>query len=164
VPSLGAPSMSSSSSASAANSLEAGSPYSPLTLNPSLHPHSHLLAASALHRTYPTPPLSPLSIARYHPYAAAAAAAAAAGHGKPSPQGQQQSSPSPLSAASVGGSSQASAVQAQSQLAPSLAQPNPAAALLSLHHPYPSLAGLGAYYSHPYSLYSQRMLGAGVLP
>ena len=151
--SLSVPSIPSVSSATDA----VNSPYSPLTLNPSLHPHSHLLAASALHRTYPTPPLSPLSIARYHPYAAAAAAAAAAaGHGKPSPQGnqqqQQQNSPSP--------SQGSSAASAAAQLAPSLAQPNPAA-LLSLHHPYPSLA---AYYSHPYSLYSQRMLGAGVLP
>lgn len=102
------------------------SSYSPL-LNPSLHPHSHLLAASsALHRTYPTPPLSPLSMARYHPYS------------KP------PTSASPLSAAA--------------SIPPP--PPNP---LLSLHHPY---AGLGAYYStHPYSLYSQRMLaGAGVLP
>lgn len=104
--------------------------YSPL-LNPSLHPHSHLLAASsALHRTYPTPPLSPLSMARYHPYSKAPTSA------------------SPLSAAA----------------AASIAPPPPPNPLLSLHHPY---AGLGAYYStHPYSLYSQRMLAGagGVLP
>ena len=101
--------------------------YSPL-LNPSLHPHSHLLAASsALHRTYPTPPLSPLSMARYHPYS------------KP----PTSASPHLSAAAAI--------------------PPPPPNPLLSLHHPY---AGLGAYYStHPYSLYSQRMLaGAGVLP
>lgn len=34
-----------------------------------MHPLSSLFAASALHRGYPTPPLSPMSAARYHPYA-----------------------------------------------------------------------------------------------
>lgn len=33
-----------------------------------MHPLSSLFTASALHRGYPTPPLSPLSAARYHPY------------------------------------------------------------------------------------------------
>lgn len=32
------------------------------------HPLGSLFAASALHRGYPTPPLSPMSAARYHPY------------------------------------------------------------------------------------------------
>lgn len=34
-----------------------------------MHPLSSLFSASALHRGYPAPPLSPLSAARYHPYA-----------------------------------------------------------------------------------------------
>lgn len=34
-----------------------------------MHPLGSLFAASALHRSYPTPPLSPMSAARYHPYA-----------------------------------------------------------------------------------------------
>lgn len=34
-----------------------------------MHPLGSLFGASALHRAYPTPPLSPLSVARYHPYA-----------------------------------------------------------------------------------------------
>lgn len=34
-----------------------------------MHPLNSLFAASALHRGYPTPPLSPMSAARYHPYA-----------------------------------------------------------------------------------------------
>lgn len=105
------------------------SSYSSL-LNPTLA-HSHLLASSAaLHRTYPTPPLSPLSMARYHPYSKPSAA-------------------SPLTA-------------------PSAAPPAGPSPMLSLHNPYAAAAAaasLGAYYSHPYSLYSQRMLaGAGVLP
>lgn len=33
-----------------------------------MHPLSSLFTASALHRGYPQPPLSPLSAARYHPY------------------------------------------------------------------------------------------------
>jgi hypothetical protein len=119
-------------------------------LNPSLHPHSaHLLAASAaaaaaLHRTYPTPPLSPLSMARYHPYSSSSTSA-----------GKHLSTVSPAAAA----------VQQ-----PSPTQPpnnnNSNASLLSLHHPYAAAASLAGYYpTHPYSLYSQRMLtGAGVLP
>jgi hypothetical protein len=38
-------------------------------------------AAAAMHRTYPTPPLSPLSAARYNPYAASLAAAGKPGGG-----------------------------------------------------------------------------------
>lgn len=34
-----------------------------------MHPLGSLFGASALHRAYPTPPLSPLSMSRYHPYA-----------------------------------------------------------------------------------------------
>lgn len=33
-----------------------------------MHPLGSLFGASALHRAYPTPPLSPMSMARYHPY------------------------------------------------------------------------------------------------
>lgn len=113
----------------AAESSPATSSYSPLQLQPP----SHLLASSALHRSaYPTPPLSPLSMAaRYHPYAAKPPTAAAAAVG--SPGGAVPPPP-----------------------------PNP---LLTLHHPYAHHPGLSAYYGHPYaSLYSQRMLGSGVLP
>ena len=118
-------------------------------LNPSLHPHSaHLLAAlaaaaAALHRTYPTPPLSPLSMARYHPY----------GSG-----GKHLATVSPAAAA----------VQQPSPTQPpnNNSSNSNASPLLSLHHPYAAAASLAGYYpTHPYSLYSQRMLaGAGVLP
>jgi len=131
------------------------SAYSSL-LNPALHPHSHLLASSsAMHRTYPTPPLSPLSMARYHPYSKAQSASAL---------------PSPLSTPPNPMGNPLLSLSSQSQLG-SL---NPLAALSGHNHlsayavaaantPLASHPTLGAYYSHPYSLYSQR-LGAGVLP
>ena len=157
------------SSASLSDSPSSVSSYtsSPL-LNPALHPHSHLFAAqaasaSALHRSaYPTPPLSPLSMARYHPYS------------KPS---AQLTGPSSNPLASLGPNPQNNPLvnMSQSQLAAlgisagPLGAPNPlslspyaaaaAAAAAAAGHP-----GLSAYYSHPaYTLYSQR-LGAGVLP
>ena len=129
------------------SSTEAPSPVSATGYSPGALPlpHSHLLAASASlhHRSaYPTPPLSPLSMAaaRYHPYS------------KPPTS-------SPLS-------SSAPVVPPPNPLALSLHH-NPyaaaAAAAAAAQHGPP---GLSAYYSHPaYSLYSQRMLaGAGVLP
>ena len=145
----------------------AASSYSSL-LNPALHPHSHLLASSsALHRTYPTPPLSPLSMARYHPYSKPPSAsvlpslstppnpllsltAAAATQSQLAALGAAGGSLNPL--ASLGGHNPLSAYAAAA-----------AAAAASASNPLAGHPSLGAYYTHPYSLYSQR-LGAGVLP
>jgi hypothetical protein len=91
-------------------------------------------------------------MARYHPYSTAAAAAAAnapGGVNKHLSSGVVQHSP--LSSAP-----------------PPTAAPNNPSPLLSLHHPYAAASLAAGFYhpgTHPYSLYSQRMLaGAGVLP
>lgn len=71
-------------------SAAASSLYSSALLNSS----AMAAAAAAMHRTYPTPPLSPHSAARYNPYAVAAAAAAS---GKPpGPMGPFPPPPSAL--------------------------------------------------------------------
>ena len=160
-------------------------------LNPSLHLHSHLFAqaasssaaaaaAAALHRTYPTPPLSPLSMARYHPYSKPTSALSSLAGSSPlsnlgpNPGNQLASlaGTNPLlslgNAAAAAAQNQLAALSAGNSLA-SLASGNPLASLSHSHlSPYAAnpLAGhpsLGPYYSHPYSLYSQR-LGTGVLP
>jgi len=129
----------------------AAAAYSSL-LNPSLHPHSHLLASSsAMHRTYPTPPLSPLSMARYHPYS------------KPPTASPLSTPPNPLAnpLLSLGSPSQLGSLNSLAAL--SGHNPLSAYAAAAAATPMASHPTLGAYYSHPYSLYSQR-LGAGVLP
>lgn len=96
--------------------------------------HHHPL----LPRNYPTPPLSPLSAARYHPYskgAAGAAAAAAAAN-------FNFNFPALLSPAGAGAAPPLSAVNAYS----------------SLFHP-----ALAPYYSHLSQIYGHR-IGAAPLP
>lgn len=55
-----------------------------------MHPFNSLLTASSMHRGYPAP-LSPMSAARYHPYAKAAASAASQAGMPPSLQGSPYS-------------------------------------------------------------------------
>lgn len=163
--SLSVPVSSSSSSATSATATSESSvggvspsSYTSAMLNPALHPHSHLFAAQAassaavLHRGgYPTPPLSPLSMARYHPYSKAPAPPA------PASNALLSMSQNPLAALGVGSLGNLGAMGVHNPL--SLSPYAAAAAAAAAGHP-----GLGAYYSHPaYSLYSQR-LGAGVLP
>jgi len=128
----------------------------PSLLNPALHPHSHLLASSsAMHRTYPTPPLSPLSMARYHPYNKAPSASTL-----PSPL---STPPNPLANPLLSLSSQSQLGSLNPLAALSGHNPLSAYAAAAANNSLASHPTLGAYYSHPYSLYSQR-LGAGVLP
>ena len=126
---------------SSAAAAESAAATSSSAAHPAPPPSAAAFAHPSMMRAYPTPPLSPLSAARYHPY------------GKPSPSGQQQQ--------------QAGPQQGPPAFPPGLFHPHHSAMAGSpyppsaLFHHHPALA---PYYSHLSLFAPPRPSAAGSAP